>query len=215
MKSTIIFQHQNHDTVRSLSVTESEDSFGGNAPAFKAFRAILEDGTCELEIPKDKLTFLNSATWFMSENPLDFRSDSAQRSVPSPPKKEEGDDALHFQAIKEVAHISTVWKETAKVQVDQRLTTYIQEIACDLDREDVVVDRRTVDRVLEEGESVEARVLADGTVVIPVIQERLVVTKIRVLCEEVVVKKQTGSVPFSSSVELRSMELDVTKTPVP
>ena len=151
----------------------------------------------------------------MNQNPLDFRSElSLKKSSMTSGSRNAEQKPLHLQALREVAHISTVWKETAKVQVDRRLTTHLEEITCDLGVEEVVVDRRTVDRVLAEGEEVKTQVLPDGTLVIPVIQERLVIQKVRVLCEEVVVKKHTGSVPFSSSVELRAMELDVTKTPL-
>lgn len=91
--------------------------------------------------------------------------------------------------VGETLSVNKQWVQAGTVVIRKGVEAFTQNVPVDLAREEVHVDRVTVNRVLAENESAEPRQEGD-TLVIPIIEEELVVVKRRVIREEVRVTKQ-------------------------
>ena len=123
------------------------------------------------------------------------------------------DDAAVVPILEESLEVGRRQRTTARVHVrkwTEREPVQLDEI---LSREEVEVERVLLDRPLNGGE--EARVRLDGeTLIIPVVEERLVVTKELVLREEVHVTRRRHQRRESGQVELRRVRVDVDRRAV-
>jgi uncharacterized protein (TIGR02271 family) len=91
--------------------------------------------------------------------------------------------------VEEELLVNKEWTRAGEVVLSKEVEVSTETVPMELGYEEVKVQRVTVNRILEEGE--EARPRQEGdTLVIPVVEEELVVLKRRVIREEVRVTKQ-------------------------
>ena len=82
--------------------------------------------------------------------------------------------------------------------------------AIDLRQDEVEIERVPVDRVIEASPGVREK---DGVLIVPVLEERLVLIKQLVLKEELHIRTRTRIEEFRQTVPLRSERAEVSRTP--
>lgn len=125
------------------------------------------------------------------------------------------DETLTIPRLEEELTVTKRVVPGRTVRVEKRVereTVAIDEL---LLREEVEIERRAVDRVLDEDEELPThRREADATI-IPVIEERLVVRVERVLKEEIYVRRHTENTRVRDELELRREHVDIERTDDP
>jgi len=116
------------------------------------------------------------------------------------------DRTLVFPVIQEEAFIDKQVVETGKVQISKRISEHEEVIDVPLFREEVTVERIVVNQYVDQP----PQVRHEGDVmIIPVVQEQVVVQKRLVLVEELRVRKQIVETHQPQNVTLRREDVDV------
>ena len=115
-----------------------------------------------------------------------LRSTSLDANALDQPLRE---DHIVVPLVEEQLQVEKQWKEAGAALIKKSVETVTEEIPVELAHEEVEVQRVAVNRVLAEGESAAPRQEGD-TLIIPVIEEEVVVLKRRVVREELRVTKQ-------------------------
>ena len=97
--------------------------------------------------------------------------------------------------------------ETGRVRLEKRIETETRDVAMPLFEEEVHVRRVPHDVVIEDPQNPPQPREVDGVLVVPVLEERLVVAKQLVLKEEVHVTRQRTESVHREKVELRREEI--------
>ena len=113
--------------------------------------------------------------------------------------------------IQESLQVDKQWVEAGAVVIRKTVENRTETVPVTLGYEEVQVERVPVHRVLADGEEVAPRQEGD-TLVIPVVQEELVVIKRRVVREEIRVSKQRGVRQEQVSDVVRSEQIAVETT---
>ncbi len=103
------------------------------------------------------------------------------------------------------------WVETGAVLIKKRVETQQQTVPVDLEYEEVEVQRVPVNRILAPGESVSPRNEGD-VLIVPVVEEEVVVTKRLVVREEIRILKRRMQRRQEFSDTVRSEQLQVETT---
>jgi uncharacterized protein (TIGR02271 family) len=123
----------------------------------------------------------------------------------------QGDDALVLPVIEETAHVRRVATTTGKVAVTKSVQERIETIDEPLITEEVTVERVTINRPVDEAPTIRH----DGdTLVIPLLEEEMVVEKRLVLREEVRVRKLSKETHSPQEVSLRSEQIEISRQPI-
>lgn len=125
-----------------------------------------------------------------------------RRGLDVPP--EASDDAVVIRH-EEVASVGTRWRGAGSVKAKKRVETLKVNELIEKQRERVELERVPV----EEGDSGGIETLADGSISIPVYEERLVITKEVVLTERVVIRKEVETVNERVREELRKERVEI------
>ena len=116
------------------------------------------------------------------------------------------DEKLVIPIIAEEAFLDKRVVETGKVRISKRISEHEELIDEPLFREEVTVERVPVNKYVDQP----PQVRHEGDVmIIPVVQEQLVMQKRLVLVEELRVRKQVVETHQPQSVTLRREEVDV------
>ena len=119
-----------------------------------------------------------------------------------------------LQTIKLVAEHAIVEKRTVVtgvVRVSTRVIETQEQVQPLLHRDVVEIERVAIGRVVEHASLPRDE---NGVTIVPVYEERLVVTRQLILKEEVRIKRRTASIPSpAESVTLRHEVLEVTRHP--
>ncbi len=118
---------------------------------------------------------------------------------------------LVIPVIEEQVRIGRRVVETGKVRIHKRVTERVEEVSAPVLREEVQVERIAIDRYVDG--PIESRMEGD-TLVVPVLEEVLVLEKRLVLREEIRITKSfvtTDSPP--EQVTLRREEVEVERVP--
>ncbi len=116
------------------------------------------------------------------------------------------DEKLVIPIIEEEAFLDKRVVETGKVRISKRISEHEELIDEPLFREEVTVERVPVNQYVDQP----PQVRHEGDVmIIPVVQEQLVMQKRLVLVEELRVRKQVIEIHQPQSVTLRREEVDV------
>lgn len=116
------------------------------------------------------------------------------------------DEKLVFPIIEEEAFLDKRVVETGKVRISKRISEHEQVIDEPLFREEVSVERVPVNQYVDRM----PQVRHEGDVmIIPVVQEQLVMQKRLVLVEELRVRKQVVETHQPQSVTLRREDVEV------
>lgn len=100
--------------------------------------------------------------------------------------------------------------ERGRLVVRTHVDTREELATIDLRQDEVEVERVPVDRVVEASPGVRAE---DGVLIVPILEERLVLTKQLVLKEELRIRSRTRVEAFREPVQLRSERVEVTRLP--
>lgn len=123
-----------------------------------------------------------------------------------PPSTDTNGVAAALPLAEERLHVETRQVETARVRVGKRVVTHTETIDVPLTVETVEVRRVAVNRVVD---AVPAQRQEGGVTIVPVVEERLVVTKQLVLTEEVHIAVHRRQRAEPRQVSLRREELTV------
>ncbi len=117
-----------------------------------------------------------------------------------------GQDKATLPLIEEEAAIETSTVVTGRVRFHSKVRTIDQTVKAELWGEEVEVTRVPCDRVIEAAPNARQ----DGDVmIIPVVEEILIVEKRLVLKEELHIRKKTVSKPVEMPVSLRKLDVVV------
>ena len=121
-------------------------------------------------------------------------------------KLEHDDQRVVIPVIQEEAFLDKRVVETGKVRISKRISEHEELIDEPLFREEVTVERVPVNQYVDQP----PQVRHEGDVmIIPVVQEQIVMQKRLVLVEELRVRKQIVETHQPQSVTLRREEIDV------
>ncbi|MEJ7569022.1 MAG: YsnF/AvaK domain-containing protein [Gaiellaceae bacterium] len=105
----------------------------------------------------------------------------------------------------EVANVETRWRGVGSVRAKKRVDTLKVNELIERNHERVELERVPV----EDGDAGGIETLADGSISIPVYEERLVVTKEVVLTERVLIRKHVETVNERVRDELRKERVEI------
>jgi uncharacterized protein (TIGR02271 family) len=112
------------------------------------------------------------------------------------------------QLREEILAVNKRWVKAGEVRLHKEITERTEEVPYDLTHEEVDIQRVAVNRALGENETVEPRQEGD-TLVIPIVEEELVVTKRMVVREEVRITRRNITTQQKASGTLKREELVV------
>lgn len=112
--------------------------------------------------------------------------------------------------VSETAHIGKRVVETGRWVIHTTVTERDEVVEALLERNDVDIERVSIDRQVEEPPAMRQE---GDTWVIPVLEERLVVTKQLILKEELRIRVTSSQIPFEQTVRLREEHAEVSSDP--
>lgn len=118
-------------------------------------------------------------------------------------------EATVIPVIKEEAHVETQAIERGRVRITKRVHTQEETVDTPLRQERVEVERVPVEQMIESPVTMHYE---GDTLVIPVMEEVLVVEKRLLLKEEVRVTKYVGEAQHQETITLRTEEVAVERT---
>ena len=135
--------------------------------------------------------------------------------TPTPPAiagRDTVDATLVIPVLRETARIETREVESGRVRVHTTVTERDEVVEAILRQQDLHVERIPVGRVVDETPAVREE---GGVVIIPVMEELLVVEKRLVLKEELRIRRSHGERSVRETVRLRTEEVSIEQTPAP
>jgi len=125
----------------------------------------------------------------------------------------EREEAEHrIELLEERLSVDVRPVETGRVRVDVKVRTNEQVVERDLERREAIVERVPIDRVVD----IKPDIRYEGdTMIVPLVEEVLVVEKRLVLREELHIRQSTTRRTERIPVTLRSEEAVVTRSGVP
>jgi uncharacterized protein (TIGR02271 family) len=131
------------------------------------------------------------------------------RTLQAATAKPEGDDEMVMRAVEEALHVGKRRVETGRgVRVSKQVHEREEVVDLPLAADDFVIERVPRDELLAEGELPVQRE-EDGTLILPVLEEVLVVQKRLRLREEIHIRRRRQEVHAPQRVVLRREELEV------
>jgi len=124
------------------------------------------------------------------------------------PFAERAEDQIVVPLVEEGLVVNKQWAEAGEVVIRKEIETRTETVPVELAHEEVDVARVAVNRVLGQGETAEPRQEGD-TLIIPVVEEELVVMKRLVVREEVHVTKRRATRREEVSEQVRSEQVRV------
>lgn len=128
------------------------------------------------------------------------------------PGRDTVDSTLVIPVLRETARIDTRQVETGRVRVHTTVSERDEVVEAVLRQQDLHVERIPIGRVVTETPAVREE---GGVVVIPVMEEILVVEKRLVLKEELRIRRSHGERSVRETVRLRTEEVAIEQTPSP
>lgn len=128
------------------------------------------------------------------------------------PERDRDEQVLPLVA--ETARVERAVRETGRLRVTLRTDTLPETVEETLRSSRVMVERVPVGRTLAAGEPVpQPREAPDGTWIIPVLEEALVIERRLVLREEVHVRREDTAETLREVVEIRRQRAEVERLP--
>jgi uncharacterized protein (TIGR02271 family) len=124
---------------------------------------------------------------------------------------ERPDDVAVVQLREEELGVAKQWTQAGEVLIRKKVETRTDRIPVELGYEEVSVQRVPVNRMLAEGERAEPHQEGD-TLIVPVVEEEIVITKRLVIREELHVTKRRLSRQREVTGQVRKEHLDVETT---
>lgn len=125
-----------------------------------------------------------------------------------------GDGESHvIPILEERLHVGKERVETGRVHISKRVIEHTETLAPELAREDVDVERVAVGRVVEDPTDPPQPRHEGETLVVPLLEERVVVQKQLVVREELRITRRTSNASQPQEVVLRHEEAHVERRP--
>ena len=124
----------------------------------------------------------------------------------SAPKTENDRQKVVIPVIEEKVFVEKQTVETGKVRISKRVSEHEELIDLPLFREEVTVERVPVNQYIDQPPTVRNE---GDVMIIPVVEEQIVMQKRLVLIEELRVKKQIVETRNEQSVTLRKEKIDI------
>lgn len=161
---------------------------------------ITYNGDCHVQAPRTMLQQQADGTYYLPLRLSNLEANAQLRKT---------GDATVIPVIEEEAHIAAQATERGRVRITKRVHTQEETVDTPLRQERVQVERVPVEQIVESP----VTMYYDGdTLVIPVMEEVLVVEKRLLLKEEVRVTKYVGETQHEETVSVRSEEVAVERT---
>lgn len=120
------------------------------------------------------------------------------------------DDQQRIALVEERAHVTKQEVVTGKVTVRTVSEDVRQIVRQQLDHENIEVTRVRIDREVDTAPEVRT---VDGVLIVPVLEERLVVEKRLVLTEELHIRKHVTREDVETPVTLRKQRAEIVREP--
>lgn len=120
-------------------------------------------------------------------------------------------ETLVIPVVEEVPRVERVARETGRIELTKTVEEWVEHIDEPLASEEVEVERVTVNRPVDEVPTIRHE---GDTLVIPLLEEVLVIQKQLVLREEVRVRKLRKEIHAPQEVSLRREQVEITRTPL-
>jgi uncharacterized protein (TIGR02271 family) len=114
--------------------------------------------------------------------------------------------------VEEKLSIEKRTAETGRVRVRTRVGEKLERVSGDLEHDDVSVERVAINREVTEAPQTREE---NGVLIIPVLEEIIVVEKRLLLKEEIHVRRERKRERVEQAVRVRHMEVDVERTAAP
>ena len=122
------------------------------------------------------------------------------------------EDVPRIAPVEERLEVGTREIERGRVQIRTKVDTREELVETALRQDDVLVGRVPIDRPVETAPVIREE---DGVLIVPIMEERLVVTKQLVLKEELRIRTRTRVEAVRQPVLLRSERAELTRTNSP
>jgi uncharacterized protein (TIGR02271 family) len=165
---------------------------------------LLLEGDRKVAIPREALVQRENGTHFFPYSIADF-----ERGQPPPILPDSawvGTDEAVIPVVAEAVKVDRRWVETGKVRINKVVHQEEQSVETSLLRDVVDVKRVPIDRMIDRPVPIRNE---GETLIIPVVEEVLVVEKRYILKEEIHVTQRQEQVQTSQTVPLRREEVTV------
>jgi len=173
----------------------------------------LEEQRAEVYVllPDSQKALISASNLHLRENGTYFFPESFNSFIDSAPTAQTNNEppdnyALAIPVIVEEAHISKEWRETGRVRVRKVVEENEKTVQEFLRQEHVTVERVPMDQLVDDIPAVRQE---ENTLIIPLVEEELVVVKRLRLKEEIRITKQTSEKPVTETVTLRKQDVVV------
>jgi uncharacterized protein (TIGR02271 family) len=134
------------------------------------------------------------------------RTHVSKHASPAADAHELRDEAVTIPVVEERLHVDRVQRTTGRVRVSKRVTARVAHVDVPVTRERVHVTRTRIERTVSSVPPVRQE---GDTLVIPVVEERVVVEKRLFLREEIRITRRRSTTRASERVRLRSEHVEV------
>lgn len=202
------------DRTEQITVLDSEGMTGTfEAQALRQAEAaiwITFDSGRRVQVPVDMLHRRDNRAYFLplSLRELDEGRVGFQQTADETTDEHDGSIVTVLPIVKEEVQVSTRQVETGSVRIQKRVQTREQLVTVPLVRDQVQVERMPIDRYLER--PVEVHYQGD-TLVIPVMEEAVIVQKRLLLREEIRITTVRERVQYQETVPLQHEDVTVTR----
>ena len=157
---------------------------------------------------------VRSDTRSTSEIPADTETPKMSRTERRKKLSDNGEESIYLH--EEQLEVQKERVQTGEINVNKRIVEEQQHIDVPVERDDVVVERRPVADTGNPDEQIKREPYQVGDELhIPVVEERLVVTKKEVVTEEIVVTKRKINETEHITETMRREEVDIDESDLP
>ena len=190
----LLYRSQTDGVTRSLGPFNAKHDEASGRYTFTPIDESVKSGPLELEA--SSVLVLDESRLFVTED-LGVHGKVVEMSLKTIP------------IIEEVVSVGKRVVPGRHIKVSKRVETEQVALKETLKRGEVQIERHSRERVLGEDEHLVDHSLEDGTIVIPVIEERAVTRIERVLIEEIYLRATYAEEPFEEQVTLRKTRVDI------
>lgn len=160
-----------------------------------------------------------TGNYYTDEEHNGIKTDTANQPVMSRTERRKQQSGLNEESLllhEEQLEVHKERVQTGEINVNKRIVEEQQEIDVPVERDDVIVERRPVEDTGNDTAEVRKEPYHVGDELhIPVVEERLVVTKKEVVTEEIIITKRKVSDTQHISETVRREEVDIDESGLP
>ena len=139
------------------------------------------------------------------------KEDATNQQRPSRLEEPLTQERVSVPLVGESLQVDKHWAEAGVLELRKKVTSRSETLPVDLTHDELDIERVPVNRALRSGQEAGPRQEGD-TLIIPIIEEEIVVTKRQVVREEVHIRKRQVVTQQQVSDTIRSENLDIKTT---